>query len=221
MYPPARAGYIYMWVQLWVYCGYRFGLCQEMAAGTAETSFLSNLLEEGKPRKLLDQVGRRFRYRLGAVARLFHTLNNGESILNSLQTAAQLEAFFLAMSLYPDIQAAAQRELDQVVGNDRLPDIQTVFSYPVPHRTREDYIYDRGGDLEPLLIPKDSVIIPNVWKMAHNPERYTNPMEFNPKRFIATDSKEAEQDPAEICFGYGRRICAGKESSRREISDST
>jgi hypothetical protein len=91
----------------------------------------------------------------------------------------------------------------------------------VPHRTREDYIYDRGGDLQPLLIPKDSVIIPNVWyvphehneeqiqitsrKMAHNPERYINPMEFNPSRFIATDSKEAEQDPAEICFGYGRR----------------
>lgn len=27
------------------------------------------------------------------------------------------------MSLYPDVQAEAQRELDKVVGNDRLPDV--------------------------------------------------------------------------------------------------
>ncbi|KAJ7812014.1 cytochrome P450 [Mycena olivaceomarginata] len=185
---------------------------KEMAAGTAETSFLSNLLEEGSHENYLIKW---------AAASI--------QVGGSDTAAAQLEAFFLVMSLYPDIQAAAQRELDQVVGNDRLPGISDRAQSPyvdalckevirwhvaaplaVSHRTREDYIYDRGGDLEPLLIPKDSVIIPNVWKMAHNPERYTNPMEFNPSRFIATDSKEAEQDPAEICFGYGRRICAGK-----------
>ncbi|KAJ6572614.1 hypothetical protein B0H10DRAFT_1839221, partial [Mycena sp. CBHHK59/15] len=32
-------------------------------------------------------------------------------------------AFFLAMSLYPDVQASTQKELDTVVGTDRLPDI--------------------------------------------------------------------------------------------------
>jgi hypothetical protein len=42
---------------------------------------------------------------------------------SALQNAAQLEAFFLAMTLYPDVQAAAQKEIAQVVGNDRLPDI--------------------------------------------------------------------------------------------------
>ncbi|KAJ6586031.1 cytochrome P450 [Mycena capillaripes] len=184
----------------------------EIAAGTAEASFLSNLLEE----KIHEDYLMKW-----AAASI--------QVGGSDTTAAQLEAFFLAMSLFPDIQAAAQRELDSVVGNDRLPDISDRAQLPyvnalckevirwhvaaplaIPHRTREDYIYDRGGDLEPLLIPKDSLIIPNVWKMAHDPERYTNPMEFNPSRFIATDGKEAEQDPAEICFGYGRRICPGK-----------
>ncbi|KAJ7221139.1 cytochrome P450, partial [Mycena haematopus] len=135
-------------------------------------------------------------------------------------------AFFLAMSLYPDIQAVAQRELDQVVGNDRLPEISDRSQLPyidalckevirwhisaplgVPHRTREDCIYDRGGDSEPLLIPKDSLISGS--KMAHDPERYADPMEFNPSRFILEDGRKTERDPARICFGYGRRICPG------------
>jgi hypothetical protein len=120
------------------------------------------------------------------------------------QTASQLEAFFLAMMLYPAVQATAQRELDRVVGQDRLPDINDRAQLPyidalckevvrwhvavplgmyllarpivlttliffcetqtaVPHHTREDYIYERSGGMEPLLIPKDSLIIPNLW----------------------------------------------------------
>ncbi|KAJ7870926.1 hypothetical protein B0H14DRAFT_3439735 [Mycena olivaceomarginata] len=38
-------------------------------------------------------------------------------------------------------------------------------------------------------------------------------MEFDPSRFLANwegDGKEAEPDPANICFGYGRRICPGR-----------
>ena len=42
----------------------------------------------------------------------------------------ELEAFFLAMSLYPDVQAAAQKEIDTVVGSDRLPDISDRAQLP-------------------------------------------------------------------------------------------
>jgi hypothetical protein len=92
----------------------------------------------------------------------------------------------------------------------------------VPHRTREDFIYNRGGAFKPLLIPKDALIIPNIWwvfcsmerpqrliwpcrKLTHDPERYTNPMVFDPSRFIATGDKKTETDPTKICFGFGRR----------------
>ncbi|KAJ7210495.1 cytochrome P450 [Mycena pura] len=185
---------------------------KEMAAGTAETSFLSTLLEEKRHEDHLIKW---------AAA----TIEVG----GSDTTAAQLEAFLLAMTLYPDVQAAAQKEIDAVIGNDRLPDISDRTQLPyvdalckevlrwhiagplaVQHRAREDYIYHRGGDLESLLIPKDSIVIVNIWKMTHDPERYENPMVFNPSRFIATEGKEAEQDPARICFGYGRRICPGR-----------
>ncbi|KAJ7174180.1 cytochrome P450 [Mycena crocata] len=92
-------------------------------------------------------------------------------------TSSQLEAFFLAMSLYPEVQAEAQRELDSVVGNDRLPEIS------------------------------DRSVLPymNALKITHDPDLYTNPMVFDPSRFIGSDTRKAELDPSRICFGYGRR----------------
>lgn len=34
-----------------------------------------------------------------------------------------LASFFLAMIMYPDVQLAAQEELDRTIGRDRLPDM--------------------------------------------------------------------------------------------------
>ncbi|KAJ7870927.1 cytochrome P450 [Mycena olivaceomarginata] len=105
-----------------------------------------------------------------------------EMVGGSDTTASQLEAFFLAMMLYPAVQATAQRELDRVVGHDRLPDINDHAQLPyidalckevvrwhvavplaVPHRTREDYIYERGGDGTAAYSEGLSLIIPNLW----------------------------------------------------------
>ena len=41
-----------------------------------------------------------------------------------------LYAFFLAMTLYPEIQKKAQAELDAVVGQDRLPESEDRDSLP-------------------------------------------------------------------------------------------
>lgn len=39
-------------------------------------------------------------------------------------------SFFLAMSMNPEVQATAQREIDQVVGKDRLPSYKDRNSLP-------------------------------------------------------------------------------------------
>ncbi|KAK7036148.1 cytochrome P450 [Favolaschia claudopus] len=184
----------------------------QMIAGKGETSFVSTLLDE----KIHDE----YLIKWAGIS-----IEEG----GSDTTAAQLEAFFLAMSLYPDVQAAAQEELDRVVGFDRLADlsdrgdlpymnalVKEVFRWhnasPIglPHRAREDCIYQKDAESELLLIPKNSLVIANIWKLTHDPKRYANPMRFNPSRFIAGAEKEAEPDPTRICFGYGRRICPGK-----------
>ncbi|KAJ7651122.1 cytochrome P450 [Roridomyces roridus] len=191
---------------------------QEMAAGTAERSFTSTLLEE---RTGQDEL----------ITWAASAVQAG----GSSTTATQLESFFLAMTLYPEVQAEAQEEIDRVVGNGRLPDISdranmpymtafcrellrwhTVVPTGIPHRTREDYIYERDGH-PAYLIPKGALVFPNLWfalslfrHMSHDPDVYPDPMTFNPNRFIETDTKKSEQDPARICFGYGRRVCPGK-----------
>ncbi|KAJ7722449.1 cytochrome P450 [Mycena maculata] len=190
--------------------GYNYVKTQ-LGLGSAEASFASTMIEEN----LHDDY-------------LIKWAAASIQVGGADTSASQLEAFFLAMSLYPEVQDAAQKELDTVIGTDRLPEIadraqlpymtalcKEVFRWHVasptgiPHRARADFMYDREG-YTPLFIPKDSLIIPNIWKMTHDPDRYANPMAFDPTRFIPTAGKAAEQDPVRICFGFGRRICPGK-----------
>lgn len=70
----------------------------------------------------------------------------------------------------------------------------------LPHRVTSDDIY-RG-----YHIPKDSLILANVWKFLHDPKVYSNPFEFDPSRFLGPNP---EKDPREVCFGFGRRVCPG------------
>jgi cytochrome P450 len=42
--------------------------------------------------------------------------------MRSFKTVSALSTFFLAMALYPDVQARAHAELDTMVGQNRMPD---------------------------------------------------------------------------------------------------
>ncbi|KAG1889792.1 cytochrome P450 [Suillus fuscotomentosus] len=136
-------------------------------------------------------------------------------------TVSAIYSFFLAMTLFPDVQKKAQAEIDAVVGPDRLPSFADRTSLPyiealvkevlrwnvviptVDHSVTEDDIHDG------YHIPKGSVIIPNIWFMLNDPQTYVNPSEFNHERFLAKDGEEPETDPRTLCFGFGRRLCPG------------
>ncbi|KAI0721291.1 cytochrome P450 [Cerioporus squamosus] len=139
-------------------------------------------------------------------------------------THASLCAFFLAMSLYPDVQKKAREELDAVVGSTRLPNVadranlpyinaivketlrwHTVTPLSIPHVSTADDEYDG------FFIPEGSIVMVNAWSILHDPERYPQPEEFIPDRFIKIRALNMEAgDPASIAFGFGRRICPGR-----------
>ncbi|KAG6915648.1 hypothetical protein DXG01_010612 [Tephrocybe rancida] len=189
---------------------------QQMAAGSARPSFLSENLENEQSMSEED---------------IFNVKLTASSMYGGgADTTVSAEyAFFLAMVLNPDVQKKAQAEIDAVIGTERLPTladrphlpyVNAVLSevlrwnsvaptgtYPrrisVPHTAMED------GIISGYLIPKGSIILANLWNMLHDPEVYPEPFEFQPERHIATTEKPAQRDPRTVCFGYGRRICPG------------
>lgn len=137
-------------------------------------------------------------------------------------TASTLTVFTLAMVLYPHVQARAQEEIAAVVGKERLPDFndrpalpyieavlretlrwRPVVPLAIPHAATNDDIYNG------YVIPKGAVIIPNVWAMARNTEKYPSPDTFDPDRFFDSNGKLNEDTP-DFAFGFGRRICPGR-----------
>ncbi|KAI0945621.1 hypothetical protein AcW1_001797 [Taiwanofungus camphoratus] len=128
------------------------------------------------------------------------------------------------------MQKKAQREIDEVVGNERLPTLADRDRLPyisalcwevlrwnpagplgVPHRLVKDDIH--AG----YFLPKGSIVIANVWKFLHDPNTYTDPFTFNPDRFMPADAKAPEQDPRQVAFGFGRRICPGMHLAEASV----
>ncbi|EKM56473.1 uncharacterized protein PHACADRAFT_253615, partial [Phanerochaete carnosa HHB-10118-sp] len=137
-------------------------------------------------------------------------------------TVSAIHTFFLTMILFPHVQRRAQAEIDSVIGTDRLPSfedrpnlpyVEGVFKevlrwHPIgplglPHRLTQDDVY------EGYVLPKGTIVIPNIWKFLHDPEVYPNPSEFDPTRYLPEDGKAPSLDPRNYCFGFGRRICPG------------
>ncbi|KAG6000837.1 hypothetical protein E4U21_004951 [Claviceps maximensis] len=141
-------------------------------------------------------------------------------------TVSSVCSLILAMILHPDIQLRAQKEIDDVVGSDRLPGFQDRDHLPyINALIKETYrwipvipigtthVTEQEMTCLGYHIPKGSYIIPSIWWYMHDPVTYPNPSEFDPGRFLEPRN---EPDPKDHVFGYGRRICPG-----RYVADDT
>ncbi|KAH9066193.1 cytochrome P450 [Lactarius vividus] len=141
-------------------------------------------------------------------------------------TVSTLQTFILAMVLYPEVQRKAQAEIDQVVGNSRLPDFSDQDALPyvqavlkevlrwhpvvplaVPHKVIVSDVY------EGYYIPAGSTIIPNAWGMMHDPAVFPEPGRFYPERWLSPDAPAFPNQ----AFGFGARQCPGRFLARASI----
>ncbi|TBU61428.1 cytochrome P450 [Dichomitus squalens] len=61
-----------------------------------------------------------------------------------------------------------------------------------------------------LLIPGDSLLIPNIWAMCPDEADYPGPERFYPERWLRDGILNPDvRDPLNFAFGFGRRICPG------------
>ncbi|KAF8998255.1 cytochrome P450 [Cyathus striatus] len=199
---------------------------KETLARTAPVSFVSSLLETNPGEEIMIKWSAK-------------SLYSGASDTS----VSAIYAAYLVMTLRPDIAERAQKEIDEVVGSDRLPTFadrphmpyvnafvkeiirwNTVTPLGGPHRSTEDDVH-MG-----YFIPNGSIIIANIWyvpiplahcvytnprpmiisflnrQMSHDEATYSDPMTFNPERFLGP---KPQLDPMEFAFGFGRRSCPG------------
>lgn len=140
-------------------------------------------------------------------------------------SVAILRFFVMACVLHPWAVEKAQKELDSVVGNSRLPREEDMVQLPyvsafinevirwrpatpegIPRATSADDVY------QGYHIPKGATVIVNMWAMHMDPEVYDDPESFRPERWV-----ENPDLPMGI-FGYGRRACAGRHFAQVSLN---
>ncbi|KAK7060428.1 hypothetical protein VNI00_001193 [Paramarasmius palmivorus] len=123
---------------------------------------------------------------------------------------------------YPRVLKKAQAEYDSVIGGGRLPTIDDRASLPfisacvkeaarwhvalpIARETSEEEEY-RG-----YYIPKNTIVIPNVWCMAQDTVSGIPTEDFAPERHMPEYvGDKVATDPTKFAFGFGRRVCPGR-----------
>jgi len=139
-------------------------------------------------------------------------------------TSSTMEFAISEMLRNPDIMKKVQKELDTVVGYDKMVEetdvselhyLHAVFEetlrlYPpvpflIPHCNSE------ASTLGGYDIPKDTQVMVNVWAIQRDPQVWENPLVFKPERFIKDGGGKTykSSDFTFLPFGSGRRMCVG------------
>ncbi|XP_072041972.1 cytochrome P450 2U1-like [Amphiura filiformis] len=135
----------------------------------------------------------------------------------------------LYMIAHPDIQRKVQHEIDNVVGRNRLPNLSDKEHMPyteatimevqrivsivpvgVPHCAAED------TTLNGYNIPKNAIIMSNIWAIHHDLLVWDAPDTFRPERFLDDDGLVSQPDEY-IPFSVGRRVCLGENLAKMEL----
>ncbi|XP_069701144.1 methyl farnesoate epoxidase-like isoform X2 [Periplaneta americana] len=147
-------------------------------------------------------------------------------IAGAIPIGATLDFLVLMMLLHPDVQRKAQKEIDAVVGCDRLPqladrnklpyveavlmEVQRMYVVtPVtgPRRVTKDTM------LHGYNIPKDTTVLISLWSVHRDQKHWGDPDVFRPERFIDKNG-ELIKDDWLLNFGVGKRRCLGEALGR-------
>lgn len=197
------------WLPEWMNEPFQYAL-KRTAEGTAQSSMVSNALRRIDEKDTSDKM---------TIIKECAATAFGAA---SETTASVLQVFILAMVLFPEVQVKARTLIDAVVGTSRLPTFEDRSSlqyidailretfrwHPIlplstPHAALNSDVY------EGYYIPKGATVVPNVWAMSRNEQKYPNPSQFSPERFLNAEG-DLNDDTFDMAFGFGRRNCVGR-----------
>eukprot|EP00057_Strongylocentrotus_purpuratus_P003026 XP_003725760.2 PREDICTED: steroid 17-alpha-hydroxylase/17,20 lyase [Strongylocentrotus purpuratus] len=142
----------------------------------------------------------------------------------SIQTSTETIYWALAlMTEHPEIADRVRKEIDDVIGRDRIPVIEDRRSVPYAEATLYEVL--RYASIAPVLlphattcdttlrghvIPKGTTVIMNVYSMHFDPREWKDPEKFCPEHFLAENGTVRDHPPSFLPFGAGRRGCLGE-----------
>ncbi|XP_071520947.1 cytochrome P450 2L1-like isoform X2 [Panulirus ornatus] len=145
-------------------------------------------------------------------------------------TSKMLQWILLYMAKYPEVQARAQQQIDDVVSRDTLPTNQHKSRLPyveaiihevlrivsfaplgVMHSTNRDV--HLGG----YLLPKDTLVFGVIAACHEDPQHWADPHEFQPDRFLDAEGRFVFQREGFLPFSVGRRSCLGESLAKMEL----
>ena len=141
-------------------------------------------------------------------------------------TATALTWVFYALHKFPAVEAKLHQELDAVLGG-RTPTYSDLENLPytlrviqetmrlftvVPSIGREAISDD---EVQGVRIPKNGVIVINIWLTHRHPDLWEEPENFKPERF-SPEISIGRHRFAYLPFGGGPRICIGASFSLLE-----
>ncbi len=131
-------------------------------------------------------------------------------------TSTTMRWAMYCMLRYPVVQTAVHRELDKVIGYERMPLMSDKEFLPYTMATlleiqrfastaRFGPMHAASCDTElcGYLIPKGAYLLSNLWAVHHDPTIWEDPEDFKPERFLTQDGK-VKQRTEFIPFGIGK-----------------
>ncbi|KAI0401615.1 cytochrome P450 2D18 [Xylaria palmicola] len=151
--------------------------------------------------------------------------------------ATLILTFCQAMALHPAIQEEAHARMDSVVGESRLPTwadydnlphvaqiVKEIHRWRPPGPGGFPHIVNKDDEIDGMKLPKDSMVVINIWGIHHDGSRYKNPEVFDPSRFdgqtrLASVYANAggHENRDHYGYGIGRRICPGIHLAERGL----
>lgn len=151
-------------------------------------------------------------------------------VAGSETTSTTLRWSFLYMAKYPEIQEKVQAEIDQVIGQSRLPTMADRADMPYTDAVIHEI--QRIGNIAPLglpryttkdvqlgdyFIPKGTEIIANLTSVMFDKDEWETPDTFNPGHFLNMKEGKFVRNPAFIPFSAGKRVCLGESLAKMEL----
>ncbi|XP_053577673.1 cytochrome P450 2G1 isoform X1 [Bombina bombina] len=136
--------------------------------------------------------------------------------------ATTLRHTMLILVTYPDVQAKLHKEIDQVIGRNRLPLLSDRSQMPYTEAVINEV--QRFADIAPLnathsvmkdtefqgyTIPKGTDVYALLCTVHRDPSQFSTPYKFNPSHFLDENGGFKKND-AMMAFSAGKRRCPGE-----------